>query len=55
MDLRGVFNSEPKSLFDTVSEAGQCFYLPAYQRPYTWDKNNIDRVFEDVMHGLENS
>lgn len=55
MDLRGVFNSEPKSLFDTVSEAGLCFYLPAYQRPYSWDKNNIDRVFEDVFHGLENA
>ncbi|VAW65883.1 hypothetical protein MNBD_GAMMA11-3455 [hydrothermal vent metagenome] len=55
MDLRGVFNSEPKSLFDTVSEAGQCFYLPAYQRPYSWSKTNINRVFEDVLHGIENS
>ncbi len=55
MDLRGVFNSEPKSLFDTVSEAGLCFYLPAYQRPYTWDKKNIGRIFEDAIHGLANT
>lgn len=55
MDLRGVFNSEPKSLFDTVSDAGLCFYLPAYQRPYSWNKKNIERVFEDVIHGIENS
>jgi len=55
MDLKGVFNSEPKSLFDTLSEAGLCFYLPAYQRPYTWNTANIDRIFEDVVHGLENT
>lgn len=55
MDLRGVFNSEPKSLFDTVSEAGLCFYLPAYQRPYSWNNKHIERVFEDVVHGIENS
>lgn len=55
MDLRGVFNSEPKSLFDTVSDAGLCFYLPAYQRPYSWNNKNIERVFEDVVHGIENS
>ncbi len=55
MDLKGVFNSEPKSLLDTIGAAGLCFYLPAYQRPYTWNKKNIDRVFEDVLHGIENS
>jgi len=55
LDLRGVFNSEPKSLFDTVSDAGLCFYLPAYQRPYSWNNKNIERVFEDVIHGIENS
>lgn len=54
MDLRSVFNSEPKSLFDTISEAGVCFYLPAYQRPYTWNKKNVLRIFEDVLNGIEN-
>lgn len=55
MDLKGVFNSEPRSLFDTVSESGVCFYLPAYQRPYAWSKKNVERVFEDVLHGIENN
>ena len=30
MDLKGVFTAEPKSLYDTIGEAGLCFYLPAY-------------------------
>jgi len=55
MDLKGVFTAEPKSLHDTIGEAGLCFYLPAYQRPYSWNKKNITRVFEDVLHGLGNS
>jgi uncharacterized protein with ParB-like and HNH nuclease domain len=55
MDLKGVFNSEPKSLFEAVSESGVCFYLPAYQRPYAWSKKNVERVFEDVLHGIENN
>ena len=54
MDLKGVFTAEPKSLYDTIGEAGLCFYLPAYQRPYSWNKKNITRVFEDVLHGLGN-
>ena len=55
MELKSVFNSEPKSIFDTLSESGICFYLPAYQRHYAWSKKNVERLFEDIIHGLENT
>jgi len=54
MDLESVFTAKPKSFFETVNDAGLCFYLPAYQRPYSWNKQNIKRVFDDVVSGLSN-
>ena len=29
------------------------FYIPVYQRPYSWQKNHIARFFEDLAQGLE--
>lgn len=31
---------------------GQGFYVPVYQRSYTWGSDQIDRLFEDVNTGL---
>lgn len=35
-----------------LSKIVQGCYIPAYQRPYSWDKKNISRLFEDVLHGI---
>ena len=35
-----------------LSKSVQGCYIPAYQRPYSWDKNNISRLFEDVLRGI---
>ena len=34
-------------------ENGQGCYIPAYQRPYSWDKANAARLFEDATNGIE--
>ena len=31
---------------------GQAFYVPVYQRSYTWGADQIDRLFEDIHAGL---
>lgn len=33
-------------------QPGQGFYVPVYQRSYTWGADQIDRLFEDVNAGL---
>ena len=29
------------------------FKLPEYQRPYDWDKSNVDRLLQDCLNGLK--
>ena len=33
-------------------QPGQGFYVPVYQRSYTWGGDQIDRLFEDINAGL---
>jgi len=47
-----IFEARPKHLFDLLSgEVG--YYIPAYQRQYAWGKDNIERLFDDLLEGLE--
>lgn len=48
-----VFKASPSSVFEFFAKAGQGLYVPAYQRPYSWDKANINRLVEDVSHGFK--
>lgn len=52
--LDSIFKSDPKSVFDIVSDSQVCYYMPAYQRPYSWNKKNIVRLFEDLKSGAYN-
>ncbi|CAC9596859.1 hypothetical protein [uncultured Gammaproteobacteria bacterium] len=54
MDIKNVFSVDTvnmKKLF--ADEREKCFYIPAYQRPYSWKKDDINRMWEDIVYGLE--
>ncbi len=52
MDIDEVFDANPISIERLLREPGQCFYIPAYQRPYSWDNDHIHRLFDDTGHGV---
>ena len=53
MELRNpIFNATPNTTWQVLCDPGVGFYIPPYQRGYNWDKTHIDRLFEDVGHGL---
>lgn len=52
MEVGDIFDAEPKSILEFLV-TGQGLYVPAYQRPYTWDKDNIVRLFDDISQGLD--
>ena len=29
------------------------FYVPLYQRPYSWDENNVEQLMDDLVTGIE--
>ena len=53
MEIKDVFNAEPKEISRLLSTPGVGFYIPIYQREYSWGKDNINRLCEDIGHGLQ--
>jgi hypothetical protein len=51
--IEQIFTAESQSVFDFLTEDGQGCLIPAYQRPYAWDSQNIARLLEDATLGLE--
>ena len=52
-EIDKIFTATAKSTWSFLIENGQGCYIPAYQRPYSWDSENITRLFEDVIHGIQ--
>lgn len=52
IDVKEAFSAVSKSIQTFLQVPGQGCYIPAYQREYRWDKNNVDRLFEDIVQGI---
>jgi hypothetical protein len=46
------FRAEPSTLRKLILQPGQGFYVPMYQRDFTWGPTEIARLFEDIDFGL---
>ena len=46
------FSADPSTLRQLILQPGQGFYVPVYQRDFTWGSPEIDRLFEDLEHGI---
>ncbi|TQJ58038.1 uncharacterized protein DUF1524 [Arthrobacter sp. SLBN-83] len=53
MEIKEIFSAQPYSVFELFIEPGLGLYVPNYQRPYSWDKEKIERLLDDVAAGLE--
>ena len=53
IEIDRIFTATARSAWHFLTEQGQGCYIPAYQRPYAWDEENISRLFEDVLHGIQ--
>lgn len=47
-----IFTARAENVWQFLHTAGQGCYIPAYQRPYAWDEENVDRLIDDVINGL---
>ena len=52
MDISRAFktSSETISYFFTQGSTG--YYIPLYQRKYSWDNENIDQLMDDICSGV---
>lgn len=50
-----IFKAEPQSVFDVICERKNTgFYMPAYQRPYSWEESHIRDLFSDCESVFRN-
>ena len=53
VDPKTIFEAITKPVLELLSDRGLGLYIPSYQRPYSWDKNKVDRLIEDINHGMK--
>ena len=48
-----IFSANATSIWRFLVETGQGCYIPPHQRPYAWTRQDISRLFEDVVRGIQ--
>lgn len=54
VDPKTIFEAISKSPMELLADRGLGLYIPSYQRPYSWDKEKVSRLIEDISHGFKN-
>ena len=50
---KDAFKAEPQSASEFFTRTGEYFYVPVYQRPYSWKTNDdVSRLFVDATEGV---
>ncbi|MBZ0259259.1 MAG: DUF262 domain-containing HNH endonuclease family protein [Hyphomicrobiales bacterium] len=52
IDLHKAYDSMGESIHDLFDSAEEGFFVPLYQREYTWEEDNINQLFEDLLQGV---
>ncbi|MYB19202.1 MAG: DUF262 domain-containing protein [Holophagales bacterium] len=54
IDLHSEYNSDGQSIHHLFDRSGEGLFVPRYQREYTWEEENVNQLFEDVILGVRN-
>lgn len=52
IDLHKEYNPSGESVQDLFDRAEEGFFVPLYQREYTWEEENINQLFDDLILGV---
>ena len=51
LDIHSEYNSSGESISDLFGRTEEGFFVPLYQREYTWEQDNINQLFDDLVLG----
>ena len=54
IEIEKAFNPETRSVQTFFQRPGVGFYIPLYQREYSWDSDNVEQLKDDIEKGIEN-
>jgi hypothetical protein len=52
IDISKAFDTRSETVFDFFQRREVGYYIPLYQRQYSWDVENIDQLMEDICNGV---
>ncbi len=52
IDLHKAYNPIGESIHDLFDRTEEGFFVPLYQREYTWEEDNINQLFDDLVLGV---
>jgi hypothetical protein len=52
ISLHKAYDSEGESVHDLFDRTEEGFFVPLYQREYTWEEDNINQLFDDLLLGI---
>ena len=52
IDLHKEYNSTGECVQDLFDSTEEGFFVPLYQREYTWEEDNINQLFDDLVFGV---
>ena len=52
IELYREYNSSGESILDLFDSTEEGFFVPLYQREYTWEEENINQLFDDLVLGV---
>jgi len=53
LEFDKLFEPSNKSVLDFYRVSGAGYYIPEYQRGYSWDKDNVNQLLSDIAEGVE--
>ena len=54
ISIDSAFDPSTLSVHNFYQQPGIGYYIPLYQREYTWDEDNIEQLTQDISKGIEN-
>lgn len=52
MDISRAFQTSSESISYFFTQGGTGYYIPLYQREYSWDDENIEQLIDDIFSGV---
>lgn len=50
--LQNAYGTYIDTVGDLFDKTGEGFFVPLYQREYTWESDNVDQLFDDLFLGI---
>lgn len=53
-DPTGIFDPDSKTVKEVFGDTKSFYLMPEYQRPYSWDDERVNQLWEDIKTSFEN-